>query len=88
MGRIGVTMICSRVPTSRSRTIAKAVRLTTSIRVKVPMTPGTKNHRPFEVGVVPGSRAAADLRRCRADSRLWCAPRQIAALVTGELATI
>ena len=42
-------MICSSVPTSRSRTIAKAVRLTMMTSVSVPMTPGTKNQRPFRV---------------------------------------
>ena len=44
-GRIGVTMICSSVPTSRSRTIANEVRLTIMISVSVPITPGTKNQR-------------------------------------------
>ena len=44
-GRIGVTMICSSVPTSRSRTTAKAVRLTTITSVRVAITPGTKNQR-------------------------------------------
>ena len=44
-GRIGVTMICSSVPTSRSRTTANEVRLTTITRVSVAMTPGTKNQR-------------------------------------------
>ena len=42
---IGLTMICSSVPISRSRTIAKAVRLTTCIKVSVPITPGIKNQR-------------------------------------------
>ena len=41
---IGVTMICSSVPISRSRTTAKAVRLTTMTRMRLPITPGTKNH--------------------------------------------
>ena len=44
-GRIGLTMICSSVPTSRSRTIAKAVRLTTCSKVRLPITPGMKNQR-------------------------------------------
>ena len=50
-GRIGVTRICSSVPTSRSRTIAKAVRLTMVTRVSVPITPGTKNQRLFRFGL-------------------------------------
>ena len=52
-GRIGLTMICSSVPTSRSRTTAKAVRLTTWIRVSVPMTPGMKNQRSVKPFVEP-----------------------------------
>ena len=43
-GLIGVTMTCSSVPISRSRTIANAVRVTTIISVMLPITPGTKNH--------------------------------------------
>ena len=42
---IGLTMICSSVPISRSRTTAKAVRLTTCISASVPITPGMKNQR-------------------------------------------
>ena len=44
-GRIGETMICSSVPTSRSRTTANAVSITTCTSVSVPMTPGMKNQR-------------------------------------------
>ena len=65
-GRIGVTMICSSVPTSRSRTTAKAVRLTTMIRVRVAMTPGTKNQRLLKSTLYQGrassSRSAAGAR--------------------------
>ncbi len=59
-GRMGVTMICSSVPISRSRTTAKAVSVITSTSVRLPMTPGTKNQRLLRSGVVPGA-----LRRAR-----------------------
>ena len=49
-----MTMICSSVPTSRSRTMAKAVRLTMMTSVNVPITPGTKNQRPLRSSIVPG----------------------------------
>ena len=54
IGRIGVTMICSRVPISRSLTIAKAVRFTIVISVRLPMIPGTKNHLLLRSGLYHG----------------------------------
>ncbi len=42
--RMGVTIICSSVPISRSRTTAKAVSIMTRISMTLPMTPGTKYH--------------------------------------------
>ena len=54
MGRIGVTMICSSVPISLSRTTAKAVNVTTSTRVRLPTIPGTKNQRLRKSGLYQG----------------------------------
>jgi hypothetical protein len=53
-GRMGVTMICSSVPISRSRTTAKAVSVITMTRVRLPMTPGTKNQRLLRSGLYHG----------------------------------
>ena len=50
-GCIGVTSSCSSVPTSRSRTMAKAVRLTMVIRPSVPIRPGIKNQRLLRLGL-------------------------------------
>ena len=61
-GRMGVTMICSSVPISRSRTTAKAVSVITRTSVRLPMTPGTKNQRLLRFGVVPGPLLELDRR--------------------------
>ena len=58
-GRMGVTMICSRVPISRSRTTAKAVSVITSTSVRLPMMPGTKNQRLFRSGLYQGRGASS-----------------------------
>ena len=65
-GRIGLTMICSSVPTSRSRTIAKAVRLTTWISVSVPITPGMKNQRSSSPSLNQGRSSSATAMRADA----------------------
>ncbi len=82
-GRMGVTMICSSVPISRSRTTAKAVSVMTSTTVRLPMIPGTKNQRLLQVGVVPGPRRQLDrrhhlhqLRSDAADAVLLVLPAQ------------
>ena len=62
-GRIGVTMICSSVPTSRSRTIAKAVRLTIVTRVEGADHAGHEEPAAVEIRVVPGPLRDATLDR-------------------------
>ena len=86
-GRIGVTMICSSVPTSRSRTMAKAVRLTTMISVSVPITPGTKNQRPLRSGLNQG-RCSSVTCTCRMPRAPCVALHQVGGVILGEAVAI
>ena len=58
-GRMGVTIICSSVPISRSRTTAKAVSVITRTSVRLPMIPGTKNQRLLRSGLYQGRGASS-----------------------------
>lgn len=62
-GLTGVTMICSSVPTSLSRTTAKDVRFTIITNVSVAMTPGTKDRRLLSPALYQGLRLDHDLKR-------------------------
>ena len=42
MGRMGVTINCSMVPISFSRTMAMAVSITVTTMMRLQITPGTK----------------------------------------------
>ena len=60
IGRIGVTMICSSVPTSRSRTTANDVKLTTITNVSVRDDAWNEEPAAVEVRIVPWPRLERD----------------------------
>ena len=51
IGRMGVTRICSMVPTSRSRTTAAAVNINDWVCSSMAAMPGMMNHRSFMSGL-------------------------------------